>query len=799
MAEIGFFIDILLGFPGPSDGLRLHSIVFFSFGSGLTADSSVLTLTLAFLDFGLDFAQSFPFHAQFCSHTSDRAEGGLNLEELFVLCTNLSNKVLALETSKDAQTAVILQLKTRIKKLEKKWRKNAKLRPTKDDSAELDAELDEAINYMDIVEAVNVRQSNETEELNLDADTEVIAKDKGSGEKGGSTVSTARPDVGTARKEIGTADPITPPTTTTIFDDEVADTLSYTLKPLPTIDPKDRGKGVLEEPKPAKKMTRSDFDTAQVARDEEVARQLELELQAEVERERQKEEPTSMDYIANLFDEEKYTMDKRAKLLAEFFEMRKKQLAEKRDVAIRKQPSNKNSTEKRRRFLKNSDKGMDNTKKRKKGSRMKRMSKRQKTGIDLEEEEQLKAFLSIVPDEEGEVNYEVLEKRVDGSLRYIKTFTEMVSRFDRGLWFEENPERLIFRSIKRNGFLDITERKYPLTKETLERMISLRLVDGTASEDAYTLLRFIQKQIDEYGSHDGGLASPKQMALGKDILNPLIVNSLLKTIWLSMHHVIAMKHWLFQSKRLEIGLKGITTKRFCISKTSNSYSSVVMPIPRGDKGPSAPFLFTKYRYVQPPVGSEAITYNLDQTSRYSANYTHMTANKIDVIDMACEEYSQEVLGFTDIIASGNHPVSPEFCTHKILMEEDYAPAVQHQRRVNPKIHDVIKKEVEKLLEAGLIYPISDSPWVSQFTLCTMKGGTVVARFKMYVSNLHDKVEDRRWKSLWTTSQSLGIHSKQKKKCLSRLGPHASRCEDTYLSINWKWSHFYGQRGHCPRP
>ncbi|GJZ27898.1 hypothetical protein Tco_0572545 [Tanacetum coccineum] len=46
------------------------------------------------------------------------------------------------------------------------------------------------------------------------------------------------------------------------------------------------------------------------------------------------------------------------------------------------------------------------------------------------------------------------------------------------------------------------------------------------------------------------LASPKQTALGKDISNPLIVDSLLKTIWLSMHHVIAMKHWLFQSKRL---------------------------------------------------------------------------------------------------------------------------------------------------------------------------------------------------------------------------------------------------------
>ncbi|GJY18459.1 hypothetical protein Tco_0389950 [Tanacetum coccineum] len=44
-------------------------------------------------------------------------------------------------------------------------------------------------------------------------------------------------------------------------------------------------------------------------------------------------------------------------------------------------------------------------------------------------------------------------------------------------------------------------------------------------------------------------------------------------------------------------------------------------------------------------------------------------------------------------------INPEFCTHKILMEEDYKPAVQHQRRVNPKIHDVIKKEVEKLLDA----------------------------------------------------------------------------------------------------
>nr|GEU70780.1 reverse transcriptase domain-containing protein [Tanacetum cinerariifolium] len=53
------------------------------------------------------------------------------------------------------------------------------------------------------------------------------------------------------------------------------------------------------------------------------------------------------------------------------------------------------------------------------------------------------------------------------------------------------------------------------------------------------------------------------------------------------------------------------------------------------------------------VGKEAITLNLDQTSRYSANYIEMMAKQINVIDMACEEYSQDVLGFIDVITSGN--------------------------------------------------------------------------------------------------------------------------------------------------
>nr|GEZ90727.1 reverse transcriptase domain-containing protein [Tanacetum cinerariifolium] len=59
--------------------------------------------------------------------------------------------------------------------------------------------------------------------------------------------------------------------------------------------------------------------------------------------------------------------------------------------------------------------------------------------------------------------------------------------------------------------------------------------------------------------------------------------------------------------------------------------------------------------------------------------------------------------------------------------EDYSPKVQSQRRVNPKIHDVIKKEVEKLLDAGLIYPISDSPWVSPIHCIPKKGGMAVIK------------------------------------------------------------------------
>nr|GEW88846.1 hypothetical protein [Tanacetum cinerariifolium] len=165
--------------------------------------------------------------------------------------------------------------------------------------------------------------------LDKDAAKEVIAKDKGGGEKGGSTseiVSTARPYISAVRPEVSTTEPKTPPITTTLFDDEdvtIADTLVKmknhnakekgvafkdaddsakpircitTLQPLPTIDPKDK---------------------EQIDADHKLAARLTYK------------------------EQEKYTVEERSKLLADIFERKKKQLAKEKAEAIRSKPPTK--------------------------------------------------------------------------------------------------------------------------------------------------------------------------------------------------------------------------------------------------------------------------------------------------------------------------------------------------------------------------------------------------------------------------------------------------------------------------
>ncbi|GKD68713.1 hypothetical protein Tco_1322803, partial [Tanacetum coccineum] len=226
--------------------------------------------------------------------------------------------VLALETAKDAQAAKILKLKTRIKKLEKKckpsishhksWlksvkrlsmkkrlgkkepiskqgRKNVKLGPSLDAFDDLDANLAHGLDYMDTEEAVLEKGGSNEEPVNA---------------IGNIGVSTAVNISIASRPEVSTATPKTPTTITNVFEDEdifLADALVMlsdkaklkgveikekndaerparsvlTLKPLPKIDPKDKGIRVLEEEPGPVKVKSKDQGEAQIERDAEIA------------------------------------------------------------------------------------------------------------------------------------------------------------------------------------------------------------------------------------------------------------------------------------------------------------------------------------------------------------------------------------------------------------------------------------------------------------------------------------------------------------------------------------------------
>ncbi|GJR62333.1 hypothetical protein Tco_1504495 [Tanacetum coccineum] len=548
-----------------------------------------------------------------------------------------SSTVLDLQKVKDAQAAEILKLKTRIKKLEKKGEENAKPGPTFDAFNDLNADLAHGMDYMKTEEAMNEgRKSNETEELNLDVDTEVIVKDKGSGEKGGSTVSTARPEVHTANAPVSTAGvtistadpevsvvkPRTPPTITSIFDDEDI-TMAQTLIKMKEEKAKEKGVAF-------KDIKRKDQGIDQIERDEELAHKLHEEELAEIARIQEKkaaQEEASRVAIMEMFDEvqacidvdalfaaklqqeerEEYTIEERAKFLADTIALQRKFKAAQRVAEIRSRPPTKSQlrnlmmaylknmgdykhsqlkaktfkeiqamyerqkkkindfkpmdsddavkdskkaagedTSKKEKVLKEPDstkiesmnkedageRVSDVLKKRKGGPRMKRMSKRKKTESDLEEEEDIKTFMKIVSDKEGMIDYDVLKKRfpiinweskfnhydrhgavsttgsldmmeaLDGLRPFLKWWQE---RWNLKSWnFYENCKVHTLTLEDGTEIHMLVERKYLLTKETLEWMMSLKLIPEFASDSAYYLLRFIQKQIDEAGSHDGG-------------------------------------------------------------------------------------------------------------------------------------------------------------------------------------------------------------------------------------------------------------------------------------------------------
>ena len=72
-------------------------------------------------------------------------------------------------------------------------------------------------------------------------------------------------------------------------------------------------------------------------------------------------------------------------------------------------------------------------------------------------------------------------------------------------------------------------------------------------------------------------------------------------------------------------------------------------------------------------------------------------------------------------------ISPSIYMHKILLKENAKPSVEHQRRLNPVMKEIVRKEVLKWLNTSFIYAISDSPWVSPVHVVPKKSGITVIR------------------------------------------------------------------------
>jgi hypothetical protein len=92
--------------------------------------------------------------------------------------------------------------------------------------------------------------------------------------------------------------------------------------------------------------------------------------------------------------------------------------------------------------------------------------------------------------------------------------------------------------------------------------------------------------------------------------------------------------------------------------------------------------------------------------------------------VATLEKYQSVIGYSLKDLKG---ISLSLCTHCIPTEQDHKPVREHQRRLNNAMRELVKKEVLKLLKAGVIYPISDSEWVSTVQVVLKKGGMTIIR------------------------------------------------------------------------
>jgi len=95
-----------------------------------------------------------------------------------------------------------------------------------------------------------------------------------------------------------------------------------------------------------------------------------------------------------------------------------------------------------------------------------------------------------------------------------------------------------------------------------------------------------------------------------------------------------------------------------------------------------------------------------------------------VLDVLREH--KEAIGWTIEDIKG---ISLSVVMHKIHLEEDAKPSREPQRRLNPAMQEIVRGEVIKLLDAGIIYQISNSKWVSPIHVVPRKAGVTVVQNK----------------------------------------------------------------------
>ncbi|GJY18754.1 hypothetical protein Tco_0390245 [Tanacetum coccineum] len=448
----------------------------------------------------MDFVPPTPHDSPLSGgNTPGSDEGRMELiQELMEACPSLTKRVLALEEAKTAQDRVITRLKLRVKRLEKK-RKARTLQPMK---RRLFKGRVESSND-DLDEEDTSKQGRENDKTKLmfqDSDFDVLDDDMEDVE--GDTVHTATTGVSavsapvtTAGVAISTIEPRKPPTTAaTAFIDEdltIAQTLiqmkqekakekgvaikdvedsprpirSITiLQPLLTIDPKDKGKGVLveEEFEKPEKVKRKDQGLAQIESDVELAQRLHEEELAELDKAQKKDNSKKKLLVLTHEEQEKYTIEEGARLLAEFFERRKKQLATERVEAIRNKPTKRTQLYEREKKWIDEFKPIDDdsqqqeesTKKTPRADSEEESSKKQKLEEDNHaKKEELRDSMDVVPRDDVAIDVESLATkypivdwkthilnenmmyyqiiRADGSSKNYKIFNEMLDDFDR--------------------------------------------------------------------------------------------------------------------------------------------------------------------------------------------------------------------------------------------------------------------------------------------------------------------------------------------------------------------------------